>query len=325
MASWDGNEVLKIIKIDTDMSKIDTEYPSNCLPIKLNKRTGKAKKCQFEAIDVICNEESAHMITFHTSVNRIQPWIKALSLLYFDNMGNQKDNVIKWSDVPERWSDRHDVANSILIEIRDPSEHILKYNVTFFVTTGTIRVQGSNYLSFVEKDFPILIEIMKLLDTCENDETPLKTIEGREPNEVVTQQTINDRVMTVSEKQTKTDANNINEEKSEVSQNLKPTNPKIDNNNNAADTPSQTEVNLSRLQQCFLDTICKLQISQEKDTTTIVEAVNGCKILLLQGQSQLDQKSTDKDTLSKELQSVQQKIKTLQEEKDSLKSQLQIE
>lgn len=82
---------------------------------------------------------------------------------------------------------------------------------------------------------------------------------------------------------------------------------------------------MSRLQQCFLDTICKLQISQEKDTTTIVESVNGCKILLLQGQSQLDQKSTDKDTLSKELQSVQQKIKTLQEEKDSLKSQLQIE
>ncbi|CAC5388844.1 unnamed protein product [Mytilus coruscus] len=127
------------------------------------------------------------------------------------------------------------------------------------------------------------------------------------------------------EKQTKTDTNNINEETSEISQNLNPSKPNIDNNNNAADTPAQTEVNLSRLQQCFLDTICKLQISQERDTTTILEAINGCRILLLQGQSQLDHKSTDKDTLSKELQSVQQKIKTLQEEKDSLKSQLQIE
>ncbi|CAC5377525.1 unnamed protein product [Mytilus coruscus] len=203
------------------MSKIDTEYPSNCLPTKLNKRTGKAKKCQSEAIDINMYEESAHMITFHTSINRIQPWIKALSLLYFENMGNQEDNVIKWLDVPERWSDRQDVANSILIEVRYPS---------------TIRVQGSNYLSFVEKYFPILIEIMKLLDTCDNDETSMKTIEDNELNEVVTHPTINDQVMIVSEKQTKTDTNDINEETSEVSQNLNPSKPNIDNNNNATDT-----------------------------------------------------------------------------------------
>ncbi|CAC5357050.1 unnamed protein product [Mytilus coruscus] len=140
---------------------------------------------------------------------------------------------------------------------------------------------------------------MKLLDTCDNDETSMKTIEDHELNEVVTHPTINDQVMTVSEKQTKTDTNNINEETSIVSKNLNPSKPNIDTNNNAADTPAQTEVNLSRLQQCFLDTICKLEISQGKDTTSILEAINGCRILLLQGQSQLDHKSTDKDTLSK--------------------------
>ncbi|CAC5389896.1 ROCK2 [Mytilus coruscus] len=245
-----GNEILKNIKIDTDLSKIDTEYPSNSLPTRLNKRTGKAKKCQFEAIDINMYEESAH----------------------------------------------------VLLEYKE-------------VTTSPLY----------KKDFPILIEIMKLLDTCDNDETSMKTIENHELNEVVTHPTINDQVMTVSEKQTKTDTNNINDETSEVSQNLNPSKPNIDNNNNAADTPAQTEVNLSRLQQCFLDTICKLEISQEKDTTTILEAINGCRILLLQGQSQLDHKSTDKGTLSKELQSVQKTIKSLQEEKDSLKSQLQIE
>jgi hypothetical protein len=44
-------------------------------------------------------------------------------------------------DIPETWSDRHDAANCILIEVKNLDE-TLKYNLTFFVTTGTIRAQG---------------------------------------------------------------------------------------------------------------------------------------------------------------------------------------
>jgi hypothetical protein len=32
---------------------------------------------------------------------------------------------------------------------------ILQYGITFFVTTGTIRVQGSKYKHFAEKEFPM--------------------------------------------------------------------------------------------------------------------------------------------------------------------------
>jgi hypothetical protein len=56
------------------MEKILLEYPLECLPSKLNKRTGKALRCPYEAIDLNLYEEGARMITFHTTLPRIQPW-----------------------------------------------------------------------------------------------------------------------------------------------------------------------------------------------------------------------------------------------------------
>jgi hypothetical protein len=100
------------------------------------------------------------MITFHTTLPRIQPWIKVLSIFYYDNLGKQDNIKLSWSDIPETWSDRHDAANCILIEVKNLDE-TLKYNLTFFVTTGTIRAQGSQYRLFTDKHFPTLIRILK--------------------------------------------------------------------------------------------------------------------------------------------------------------------
>ena len=53
-----------------------------------------------------------------------------------------------------------------LIEILD-KEQVLQFNITFFVTTGTIRVQGSKYMTFVHSHFPVLIQILaKLIDNA---------------------------------------------------------------------------------------------------------------------------------------------------------------
>jgi hypothetical protein len=74
------------------------------------------------------------MLAFHTTLERIQPWIKTLSIFYFEN---ENKHEITWRDEPDPWSNQNDVANSIVIEVADVNK-ILQYGITFFVTTGTI-------------------------------------------------------------------------------------------------------------------------------------------------------------------------------------------
>jgi hypothetical protein len=46
----DNVSSLEGLHIDLSMEKILLEYPLECLPSKLNKRTGKALRCPYEAI-----------------------------------------------------------------------------------------------------------------------------------------------------------------------------------------------------------------------------------------------------------------------------------
>jgi hypothetical protein len=57
----------ELSNIDVSMDKVFREYPTTLLPQKFNKRTGKAKNCLYEKIDVNIYEKEARMITFHTS------------------------------------------------------------------------------------------------------------------------------------------------------------------------------------------------------------------------------------------------------------------
>ena len=130
------------IPVNYNMEKLNNDYPMSCLPKTLNKRTGKAKKCLYEDIDLNLYEKEARMITFHTTADRIRLWIKALDLFYYDHLGKSDTYDFKWTDEPEEWVDPNSSANSIVIEVYDNSCTLL-YNLTFFVTTGTIRAQGS--------------------------------------------------------------------------------------------------------------------------------------------------------------------------------------
>ncbi|CAC5387096.1 unnamed protein product [Mytilus coruscus] len=159
-----GPELLDII--DFSMDKVYKDYPVKMLPKILHKRTGNAMKCLFEDIDINLYEKEARMITFFTNVERIHPWIKTLDLFYYDHMGNNDKFDIKWYDVPATWSDPNNNNNSIVIEILD-KEQALQFNITFFVTTGTIRVQGSKYMTFVHSHFPVLTQILaKVIDNA---------------------------------------------------------------------------------------------------------------------------------------------------------------
>lgn len=66
--------------VQFSMEKILADYPTHCLPNRLNKRTGKARKCLFDELDINLYDTEAKMVAFHTSVERIHYWIKALEL-----------------------------------------------------------------------------------------------------------------------------------------------------------------------------------------------------------------------------------------------------
>lgn len=83
---------------------------------------------------------------------------------YYLHLGKQNEYRIKWFDDPKEWKDISSV-NSIVIEVSQASDEVQLYNLAFFITTGTIRVQGIKYTMFVQKQFPILKKILqKVLD-----------------------------------------------------------------------------------------------------------------------------------------------------------------
>jgi hypothetical protein len=65
---------------------------------------------------------------------------------------------IKWCDIPEWWTDPNHQVNSIAIEVSQSER--LQYKLTFFVTTGTIMVQGTEYMTFTNTHFPGIFIIL---------------------------------------------------------------------------------------------------------------------------------------------------------------------
>ena len=155
---------LSNIEVNNDMSRIYSEYPVECLPRKFNSRSGKAKYCQFEEIDMSLYQEPPKMVTFHTTEDRVLPWIMTLHTFYYENIGKWSEVEVNWKDVPENWSESNQ-SRSILIEILDKDSNTLLYNVTLFLTTGTIRAQGNHYPMFVRNHFPILKRLVNTMVT----------------------------------------------------------------------------------------------------------------------------------------------------------------
>ena len=160
MAAYD----VDIDNIDLTLDNILKVYPASVIPSKVKKRTGKAQRALFEEIDDNLYEKEARTITFNTHVNRIYPWIKTIDTFYYIHLGKQSEYRIKWLDDPQEWKDISS-ANSIVIEGSQASDEVQFYNLTFFIITGTIRVQGTQYIIFVQKHFPVLKMILqKVLD-----------------------------------------------------------------------------------------------------------------------------------------------------------------
>lgn len=89
----------------------------------------------------------------------IHPYIQALHFIFFESIGNSEEFDVKWYDVPDEWK-LNCGTNSINIDVhkKENTEDML-FKVTFFVTTGTIQIQGNAKDSFVNEIFPRLKQL----------------------------------------------------------------------------------------------------------------------------------------------------------------------
>ena len=172
---------LEDLAIDLSMDRVMADYPASCFPDKLKRRTNKAKQSLFEQIDDKLYEPAAKMIAFHTDRNRLHAWIKAFEILYFNNIGNRENEVVNWSDDPPKWNDSNS-ANSIIIEYSSKNPDLanpLFFKITFYVTTGTIQVQGNHKDIFVNEHFDILKKLVQMI-LAENQDCQIMSLDHEE-------------------------------------------------------------------------------------------------------------------------------------------------
>ncbi|CAC5382666.1 unnamed protein product [Mytilus coruscus] len=117
--------VIKTIEKSNDfnLDSIFSEYSHECIPTKLKTPAGdKAKLAKYESIDINLYEDKANMVAFHMKVDQILLWIKTLHIWYYDHLGNSAEQ---------------------------------------YISTRIIQTQGNAKDKFVERDFPILIALIK--------------------------------------------------------------------------------------------------------------------------------------------------------------------
>ena len=106
------------------------------------------------------------MVAFYTNRPRLLAWIKTLEILYYNNLGEEEKLNIVWQDEPNRWTDPDSATNMIVIALHSnmcsTDENSLQYQLRFFITTGTIQVQGNNVSRFISEHFPKLKALVKI-------------------------------------------------------------------------------------------------------------------------------------------------------------------
>ena len=141
---------------DTNTSNVDLNTYQEFIPSKLRPPTGtKVKKAAFEEINDHLYDKEAKMAAFRVPQEKIIHYISALHVIFYDNVGNESKYDVQWSETPNKW-EKDNMANAICIDVTEKVEEDRLFKVTFFITTGTIQVQGNRKDLFVKKIFPKL-------------------------------------------------------------------------------------------------------------------------------------------------------------------------
>ena len=168
---------INIEKLDLSLTNIQQDYPKSCLPSLFKKPSGtKARQLAYEQIDPKVYDTQARMVAFRIKRERLEPWIKALHILYYDHYGQTDPFTVKWYDEPTEWTDDENKTTCIDLMKNDQ----LLYKVTLFINTGVIQAQGNNNQTFSTTDFPTLKMLVNTICNSNDDtdsETEVKKIQ----------------------------------------------------------------------------------------------------------------------------------------------------
>ena len=98
-------------------------------------------------------EKGAHMVAFHIRRERLEYWIRAFSMFYYELYGNNSDLDINWYDDPRDWVN-NDGSKAICIDVLSTKNNDRLYKITFFINTGVIQAQGNAKNRVCYKRFP---------------------------------------------------------------------------------------------------------------------------------------------------------------------------
>ena len=158
--------------------------PKHVLSPKLKGPTGKAKKCMFEQLDTNLYEAEARMVAFRVTRSRLRPWIGALSIYYYEYLGENVEFDIDWNDDPLSINQsKKELLKTITIEVnitKSQVENPLLYKITLFASTGPIQAQGKEYDKFVSKVFPLLLKSVDFI--CGDPELQPKDSQSENPS-----------------------------------------------------------------------------------------------------------------------------------------------
>ncbi|CAC5400944.1 unnamed protein product [Mytilus coruscus] len=232
------------------------------------------------------------MVAFRTTYERVQPWIKALNIFYFEFYGKHSDKEISWVDSPPTLSQSQSLK-SVTIDIKSTKDNKLLYKITFFIKTGLIQCQGNNHEKFVRNDFPQLLKLVEKIMQSTIDTNTCTDHQGSHGEHSET-----------SIKQSYTKDQHVN----------------TDENGNYAD-------NIKRLQFGLTETVSKLESSNSFNTEKILKAVTDCEKAIENIPQSIKQlKLTAVETTQPaDVTALKKKVQLLEDEIQSLKSQPQTE
>ena len=234
-------------------------------------------------------------------------------------MGKSDTYDINWYDDPEVWTDPQGQSNAIVIEVQDKSGD-LQYNVTFFMTTGTIRVQGSKFMYFARKHFPVLRDIFnKLLEHFGDSPTPHNEVMFDTETDTVLSE-LDNTVLSQNDNEDDTSVKSFaasHPDDTDDETSVKSTASMCDTT--LLNTPSASS--LDRLDVNFKNALMKLENSHSNDIDKVITAITTSKESCLLAISKIHLASPQDHDIS----SCQAKIRALNEEVKLLESKLKIE
>lgn len=174
-------------KVDLSLTDVNNYCPQECIPAvsKQPTKASKARLAEFESFAKGLYEPSAKIALFRTNRDRLRPWIKALWIRFYYQVGKQNQYNITWCHEPQNWTP--DNIKTITIDISKFNQQTSNglYKISLHINTGTIQIQGNKINQFQEKEFPYLKELVDKILTANLNTTTINDNSDNKNEEII--------------------------------------------------------------------------------------------------------------------------------------------